>query len=189
MANKTPWLDKKGKQLNDTELREICKDWKPSQWEEYLQSIESGQTELLLSNPIEQYLSGTVVSEVEVTEEENEENNNHSRLFDLLNQSLEQLTTNQKNIIEAIYWNDHTLQEIADELDISKVAVSLTRDRAFKQIAKFMLSHIFEQHMEAKYQHLRKPKVNGVNKGGCHIHIGKKTKITKENNWQQKQSA
>ena len=46
--NKKPWLNNDGSQKSDQELKEICKDWGPTVWEEYLATLEIAQKEAVI---------------------------------------------------------------------------------------------------------------------------------------------
>ena len=55
--NQQPWLKKDGTLKSDAEIKESCKSWKPLDWENYLQTLEAEQKEVIMDDPLdlEQY--------------------------------------------------------------------------------------------------------------------------------------
>ena len=50
MKCKKPWLFPDGTPKTEKEIKEFCKDWSPSVWEDYLKTLEVDQEEVLLNN-------------------------------------------------------------------------------------------------------------------------------------------
>lgn len=138
--NNKPWLDDKGQPLPDEQIKVVCQNWNPQIWEDYLSTIEGKQTELLLDNP-------TLIESFS----QDDYNKSISNLVDkkdfpnlkaFFSEVLKRLPSNQHLVLHHIFWENMSIQNIAQEMGASRQSVEATRDRAFKKLSRALLQAI-----------------------------------------------
>src|SRR5262249_38530860 len=81
-----PWLNADGSPVDDDVLREISKEWKPHDWENYLRSLEVEQEHVILDDPFDlETLSNRECSRLFFTKPSGDE---HPRLQRAINSAM-----------------------------------------------------------------------------------------------------
>lgn len=136
-ANK-PWLDDRGQSLPAEEIKVICQNWGPQDWEDYLLSCELGREEKLLSDPAtvedfsEEECASLFVSMSNLSQ--------FPVLTIALSSCLRDLPRRQRQFITRHYWEDKSLSEIAKEYEVSRQAVNKSIKTGIKSLKKQLSS-------------------------------------------------
>ncbi|MBT4762901.1 MAG: sigma-70 family RNA polymerase sigma factor [Bdellovibrionaceae bacterium] len=145
---KKPWVKENGKPLDDKELEVNCNQWSPEIWEDYLSTFEKKQDELLFDNPInaEEYSQDyhnqfykNIFTEKDLPQ-----------LKKITSALMRELSDKQQLILYSIFWKEQKLSEIAEYLNLHKSSVLKIRDRALKQLAKKLVSHVAQAFTETQ---------------------------------------
>ena len=140
MNCKQPWLKEDGTPKSETEIKESCKNWSPSTWEAYLQTLEVEQKEIIVDNPLELE---------EYSQEEHDKYSNilgNRRDFPILQkhllEAMKSLTFKQQKVLHNLFWKKMMLREVGEEIGITTSSVALLRDRALKQLGAFLVDNL-----------------------------------------------
>ena len=119
-----PWLNEDGSVKSDAELQEVKKNWQPSVWREYLDSLEVGRREEYVLPPAEMdAFSAEECAELLFSMAGEER---HHLLKVALKSSIRQLTPKQRKVIIGYYWEDKTVAEIAADMGVTTQSVYKT---------------------------------------------------------------
>lgn len=125
-----PWLDENGKPLSDQHLKLVSKYWSISDWEEYLQTQETGLKESLLEPEFYDLLaarqSETIFQRFVVTPDPASQK--------LVEGLLSILSPMQRTVLERIYVDGRSENYVANELNISRTTVQVHKQRALGRI-------------------------------------------------------
>ena len=145
------WLDDEGHNKPDAEIKTIYSNWSARKWDEHLSRIEGKQTELLLDDPSmidnisqEDYEQGFLA----ISDCLNE--NTFQNLQETFLKILEEMTENQRQVLDYIFWKNLNLCEISRLLGVSRTAVQGTRDRALKRFGKVLLQLVSKERQSEK---------------------------------------
>ena len=116
---------------------ELKKEWNANEWEEYLKTIESPQTELLLDDPelVE------AISEEKFKEgvANNMGQNYSAQLNKIIGLLMEGLTEKQKQVLHHLFWESRTQRETARIMGIRHSSVQKIRERALTSFGRILL--------------------------------------------------
>ena len=117
-----PWLNADGSMKSDEELKSICQTWKPSQWEEYLSTIEGAQVEM----PISQLTADDEKERaqelaVNIFDYIIESKNVH--LKSVISEAISSLTPRQLQVVRKVYWERKSYAQAAKELGVGKSTI------------------------------------------------------------------
>lgn len=114
------------------------KSWNAVEWEEYLTSIESNQTEMLLIDPNMTELMSEEKFREGVT---NVMGQNYSpKLNGMISVLMDGLSEKQKKVLHHIFWESLTVSEIARMMGLHHSSVQSLRNRGLQSIAKTLIS-------------------------------------------------
>jgi RNA polymerase sigma factor (sigma-70 family) len=120
-----PWLDDKGRILNDKELKEISMDWTHETWESYLSYIEIPRSESL----IEEFHFDSIAETNHIFDDLPDTNRNKK-----LHSAIKKLTKKQQKIIFLIFFEGLSVREIALRMNISHGSVHDLKIRALNSL-------------------------------------------------------
>lgn len=132
--NEKPWLNGTGKLRTDIEIKQICKEWTPSIWEEYLLTKESEKEEISFDDPLD----------VEKYSQEAHDRYNKS-VFEVnelpsvqkkIDTLIRELPDKQQEVLQLIFWGKLNLREASESMGISKPSVFRLRNRALVNLGK-----------------------------------------------------
>ena len=138
-----PWLNEDGSVKSDAKIRKAGQQWPPSVWEAYLSTFEVGRREEDVLSPAEmdnfsaEECAGMLFS---MAEEEK-----HPLFKVVLNACIRELTTRQRNVIIAHYWDGKTITEIAASTGVSKQTISRTMQKALKNLKTNLTDTSFQR--------------------------------------------
>lgn len=127
-----PWLDERGRPLSDDKLRALPAEWDAATWESYLQSIEVGRVESLVSP--RQYEAALDRQEQPVFAFAQSHANDGLR--GEMTTLLKRLTPQQKKIIEMTFWQGFGDVRVSKELGICRRTVRTVKRRILRKLAK-----------------------------------------------------
>lgn len=142
-----PWLNSDGSPKSDQELREICKDWGPSVWEEYLTNIEVTQKEdtLVSSSNLDKFSAQECAGLLFSLASEEQ----FPLLKAALNSCIRELPTKQRRVIHQYYWEGKTIGEIARLSGVSKQAIQKTMKAALERLKVSLTRGVIQSKVEA----------------------------------------
>ncbi len=173
MKSAKPWLNSDGKTKSDEELKQISKNWTPSEWEEYLTSLEKRRREPLLHIPsdINEAIEDYVIFMFS-------EQSRFPHLLEAFDLAMETLTPREHQILRKKYWEGMSEYLIAHELKLSRSSVQTLKSRGLNKIKKILQSGYITRHFESQGQDL------GLNSSSvCHpkIAIYREQRVLKRN--------
>ncbi len=124
-TNNQPWLDDKGRILNDKKLKEISRDWSQEIWESYLLYIDIPRKESL----IEEFQFDSVAEKTHIFE-----NLPETKRDEDLHSAIKKLTKKQQKIIFLIFFEGLTVRDIALRMNISHQSVHDLKVRALNSL-------------------------------------------------------
>lgn len=140
-SNKKPWLDRNGNPLSTEALKKKCKRWKAATWEAYLSDIEHCQSEqisecgteheTLINEDLEEYKSCLERKEFPHTRE-------------MVQEALEGLTEEHREVLELIYYQKQSLAEVARRFGVNRSTICRKRDRAIDQLKESLIEYNFD---------------------------------------------
>ncbi|HLE11350.1 MAG: hypothetical protein A2504_16860 [Bdellovibrionales bacterium RIFOXYD12_FULL_39_22] len=125
-----PWLDQKGKPIGNDKLKIISKDWDQSMWEKYLSWYETPSKEILIHHRTYDALAEQMEESVFALSASGADD----ELKVFVRKLVSKLTPKQQRVIHMIYWDGKSEREIATELNLSRIAISKLKKRAFRKI-------------------------------------------------------
>lgn len=140
-----PWLNNNGKLKSDSELKQICKDWTPSEWEEYLTSLERRRREPLLHIPsdIDEAIEDYVIFMFS-------DQSRFPHLLEAFDLAMETLTPREHEILRKKYWEGLSEYVIAAELNLSRSSVQTLKSRGLSKIKKILQRGNITRHLKFK---------------------------------------
>ncbi len=124
-------------------------EWSAIQWEEYLETLESPQTELILDNP------NLVEAMSEETFREGVANlmgtNYSPKLNRVIALMMDALTDKQRNVLNLIYWESKSLREVAGLLGINFSSARDIRDRGLANLSKIMIKSVVKPNQPGQH--------------------------------------
>lgn len=134
-----PWLNADGSTKSEKEIREICQTWKPSVWEEYLETFEVGQEELpMRPKTVEGVLDSLDPKDLAAGIFSYSEELQLGHFKPFVSRAVKTLTQRQYIVLKKIYWHQQSLAKIAQELGVSKSAVHKTHRAALKKLRQLI---------------------------------------------------
>ena len=131
-----PWLDDNGDVLSNTVLKQIAKLWDEKTWELFLHTtVEAGQQHSLLGADTCDSLDVRAVS---TRSEKYDEPAELKAMIEKIPRALQRLTTQQKKIIEYLFWAGLSIRETAKVLGVSRTLVSIQKQNSFKKIRQLL---------------------------------------------------
>ena len=138
---KTPWLKADGTLKSKSEIKRSCENWSPQIWEEYLKTLDVDLEEILFDDPV-------CVEDYSQKEHEDHKNSVFTAqefpvLKKYLFNAVKELNHKQQRILNCLFLESLNLQEIGENMGISKGAVSRMKDRALKNLGLILMKLIF----------------------------------------------
>jgi len=138
VANPKPWEDLYGNPLSEDNLRFVSKYWSKETWEQYLQTIETPQTEymsarfgdLLYQNDLQRSLSEHFATESQQCLTLPSESVSTERL----EEAIASLTLRERQTIQAIFHEGLSQAEAAKVMRLSKSRVHLLLRSALRKL-------------------------------------------------------
>lgn len=133
-----PWIDDDGNPFTKEELKEICQNWTPTDWEEYLQSLESGRYESLHNEPEDE----EAISDHEYVEIVFSYLNkpNFPKVKMALEIQMKKLSELERYVLRALIVEKKSQFEVAHELKLTRSNVRTIRDRAILKMRKYLMA-------------------------------------------------
>ena len=134
-----PWQDKNGNPLSDEYLRAVSKSWSQRTWEEYLESLETESTEVVLNNFDKVLLQHDHEVSLQSYYAEAESS---ADAFDIgtdeeqLSEALGTLTGRERQAIDLVFFCGMNVSETAREMGVRRQPASQTLSRALRKLRK-----------------------------------------------------
>lgn len=127
-----PWLDEQGWPLSDGKLHALSKEWSIETWEAYLQSVEVGRVETLVSPRQYEAALDRQGQPVFAFAQSHANDGLRGEMAALL----KQLTPQQKKIIEMTFWQGLGDARVSKELGICRRTVRTVKHRVLQKLAQ-----------------------------------------------------
>lgn len=126
-----PWLLTNGDKTQDHHLMTLTPSWSAEIWERYLTWFETPRSESLISSRrYDQICEESAESIFEFAQ-----SNAEDELKNRVAQYLAELTGQQRQVIELIFWEGRSERFVAHQLGIKQQAVNRLKRRALKKIS------------------------------------------------------
>ena len=137
-----PWLDPRGFPLSDEDLKVVSSFWNNKTWERYLSSLDGSQTQSLIEpwryDQLAKEMEHSIFDDGTISDAQIE----LGKLF----AALEELTEQQRKVIQMFYFDEKSEREISRALRIDKAAVHRHKTRALKKI-KELIEEVSDLHL------------------------------------------
>ncbi|MGE3756117.1 MAG: RNA polymerase sigma factor [Pseudobdellovibrionaceae bacterium] len=127
-----PWLNEKGHELSDYDLKEVSKNWDQETWERYLQYLDGTLSE----QQIRPYDYDDMAEKMDFTCWTFSQSDADDDIKKFVGAILKTLTRQQQRILKMTFWEGRSERFIADELRISRSTVKTLKKRVLKRLAK-----------------------------------------------------
>jgi DNA-directed RNA polymerase specialized sigma24 family protein len=126
-----PWENEDGETLADDKLRSVCVTWSPETWEAYLATLESPQRESLFSN-FERVLHRE--DRRRTMEVCFDDSYCQDRIWPGMYRALDRLTFRQRQLINLVFFEGHTLRDSAKQTRLSYRVARRVLQRALDRL-------------------------------------------------------
>ena len=127
-------------------MKEICKDWGPTVWEEYLATLEIAQKEISVgSQRIDKFSAQECAGLLFSLAGEEQ----FPLLKAALNSCIRELPAKQRRVIHQYYWEGKTIGEIARSNGVSKQAIHKTMKAAIERLKLSLTRGVIQNKVQA----------------------------------------
>ena len=139
-SDQTPWLNEDGSLKKVEELKKISQEWTPTQWENYLQTIESPFKESYLKEGVEE-------QELSNQEHENlmsqlQQEGEYPFIQEASEYCLNTLTEIEHKTLKEIFEKNKSIREVAQKQDFTIAKVFRIKKRALNKIKNILINEI-----------------------------------------------
>lgn len=129
-----PWLCENGKRLSDEQIKTVSKSWDAITWEHYLCWFESPMAETLIPERSYDRKAEAMIETIFVRTQSHADDSLRNRVGKVL----DGLTVKQRRIVEMTFWQGKSERQIADELNLSRSTIKVTKRRALSKLATLL---------------------------------------------------
>lgn len=153
-----PWLLSDGKTTPDEHLKALTPFWSAEMWDRYLAWYETPRPESLIPPwRYDQICEENTQSIFDLAQ-----SNAEAELKNRVESHLAQLTGQQRQVVEMIFWEGRSERYVAQQLGINQKSVHRMKLRALKKITHLLKGGLSSRVMRGEISHLSKG-MGGVN--------------------------
>lgn len=132
-----PWLNDDGSRKSESQIKDDCKSWSAQNWEEYLQTQEVDQRELLFDNPAtsDNFSQEAHDQHIKTIFDRNDYPGLQQKLVKLMGL----LSEKQRCVLHLLFWENRSVLEIAEMTGITRQSVYELKGRALTQLGSLLV--------------------------------------------------
>jgi len=132
-----PWLNDDGSKKSEDQIKTDCKNWGVQLWEEYLQTQETEQRELLFDNPAasDNYSQQAHDLHIKSIFDKDDYPGLQQKLIRLMGL----LSEKQRSVLHLLFWENLSVIEIAELTGITRQSVYEIKRRALTQLGSLLV--------------------------------------------------